>query len=146
MLDDKKIIIDINNNVQVTGANGQPVAPRTDKRGDIGSALSAQFLVQGGVRLANSLGNQQLSQVLSEGAKYTFLATKIMTGVNPMAMATLGINLAAEAIQRIVKLEKDKAKRLNEVDNARIKAGLLVIGNSQISENWITGRYKYGRG
>jgi hypothetical protein len=63
-----------------------------------------------------------------------------------MAMATLGINLAAEAIQRIVKLEKDKAKKLNEVDNARIKAGLLVIGNSQITENWITGRYKYGRG
>ena len=144
--EDKKIVIEVNNNLKVTSASGQQVQAQTQKRGDIGSALSAQFLVQGGVRLANSLGNQQLSQVLSEGAKYTFLATKIMTGANPMALATLGLNLASEAIQRIVKLEKDKAKRLNELDNARIKAGLLVIGNSQVSENWITGRYKYGRG
>ena len=143
---EKRIVLEINNNVSVQGQTGQPVTPRTNQRGDVGSALSAQFLVQGGVRLANSLGNQQLSQALSEGAKYGFLASKILMSANPVALATLGINLASEAIQRIVKIEKEKAKQANEVDNARIRAGLMVIGNAQISENFFTGRYKYGRG
>ena len=138
--------ININNSVKLEGTQGQTISPKSQgQMGNVLGAISAQFMIQGGVKLANSLGNAQLSRALGESTKFAFLGVQMLSG-NPMAVATLGLELASQAIKVATQNKKDMAKMMNEIDNARMKAGLLDISGATVSENAFTGRYKYGRG
>lgn len=141
-----EIKVEINSTLRLENAQGQTLDPKAQgQMGNVLGALSAQFLVQGGVKLANSLGNAQLSRALGQGTKFAFLGVQMLSG-NPLAVATLGLDLASEAIKVAMQNKRDMAKMMNEIDNARIKAGLLDISGATVSENAFTGRYKYGRG
>lgn len=140
-----EIKVEINSTLRLENAQGQTLDTKAQgQMGNVLGALSAQFLVQGGVKLANSLGNAQLSRALGQGTKFAFLGVQMLSG-NPLAVATLGLNLASEAIKVAMQNKRDMAKMMNEIDNARIKAGLLDIGMSGVTTNFY-GRYKYGRG
>lgn len=145
---ENKIIIDVTNQVQLQAApSGETMQP--SGAGVNWSAISSQFLVSGARKLVGATGNSQLSGFLRESGKYGFAAMRIIAsgGTDIAAIAGMALDIGAEALRKANENARKIAKTENEVDMARIKAGLLDISNTNnITQSWWSGRYRYGRG
>lgn len=146
-----EIVITVKNQIE-TPTEAQEVAPtptttptaRTP-RDSVRGAITAQFLVSGANRLIASTGNSEISSVVSKVAKYGFLTVRALTPPTPIGVATLAVSIASDALDKVTDQVRKQASLENEVDNARIKAGLLDISQTQIKTNWFSGRQTYRR-
>jgi hypothetical protein len=144
-----EIVITVKNQIEAPSETPEVTptttpTPRTP-RDSVGGAITAQFLVRGASRLIASTGNNEISSVISKVAKYGFLTVRAVTPPNPIGIATLAVTIAADALDKVTDQVRKQASLENEVDNARIKAGLLDISQTQIKTNWFSGRQTYRR-
>jgi hypothetical protein len=121
-----EIIITVQNQIQqqeqVAGQVGiqTPSASAKKKQADgFLGAIDAQFLVRGANRLLSATGNTEI--------------------------ATLALSISADALNKITDDIRKRAAAENEVDNARIKAGLLDVTDVRIQSNWFSGKQTYRR-
>ena len=147
-----EIIITVKNQIETTEQEQQvpkPVAkdPATSTvtGRELLGAISAQFLVGASRRLIAATGNNEISGAISKVAKYGFLTMRALLPPNPVGLATLAITISADALDKVTDNIRKQASAENEVDNARIKAGLLDISQTQIRTNWFSGRQTYRR-
>lgn len=144
---DKTIVIDVQNNVNVQGQAS--ITQTVEGRGINFGAISSQFLVAGGRKLISATGNTELARFLGESGKYGFAVSRIIAsgGTDVTAAAGLALDLAGEALKKATETAKAQAKLQNDVDMARLRAGLLDLSaTDKITTNWWSGRYTYGRG
>jgi hypothetical protein len=144
-----EIIITVQNQIaeQSATATGQIAAtPKLPKEGDnILGAISAQFLVRGANRLISATGNNEVSSAISKVARFGFLTARALLPPNPIGIATLALSVGADALEKITDEVRKNASQMNEVDNARIRAGLLDVSQTRITNNWFSGRQTYKR-
>lgn len=143
------IRIDITNTIagQTSGGVGTPSA--TGTQGVNWSAISAQFLVTGARKLIGATGNSEIASFMKKGAKYGFGAMRILAsgGTDVAAIAGMALDIAGDAISKANEVARKQATMENEIDAARVRAGLLDLSETtRVSENWWSGRYEYGRG
>lgn len=121
-----------------TQSIGQAVS--NQKQYALTGALSAQFLVEQSTRLLNATGNQQLANTISTGVRYSYLGVRALGG-DATAMVTAAVSLASKAIE----IARKSAEQSNEIDNARIKSGLMNMEGVIVRKNFFTGRQQYNR-
>lgn len=148
MVYEYRIPVDATLNISSTGLQSQTQAATqsigqtvsNQKQLALTGALSAQFLVEQSSRLLNATGNQQLANTISTGSRYAFLGVRALGG-DVTAMATLAVSLASKALEEVRK----QAEQSNEIDNARIKSGLMNMEGVRMRKNFFTGRQQYNR-
>lgn len=146
-----EIIITVQNQIQGEQQADVPEVPKPKKprkkKADDGilGALDAQFLIRAGSRLISATGNNEISSAISKVARYGFQVARAVLPPNPVGIATLALSVSADALDKITDDIRKRAKADNETDNARIKAGLLDISNTQVKSNWFSGRQTYKR-
>lgn len=147
---DNTIKVDVQNNVNVQGASiSQGTAMTGQTPGMNWSALSAQLFVGGARKLIGATGNSELASFIRKGGKYAFGMSRILAsgGTDVAAIAGMALDIAGDALSKANEVARVLAKMQNDTDMARIKAGLLYLGDTdKITTNWWSGRYKYGRG
>lgn len=142
---DNTIQIDVRNTI----TNAEQVASTQEQGGLNWSGISAQFAIRAGRQLISATGNTQVSQVLQKATQYGFGVARIIAsgGTDVAAMAGLALNLANDAMRKANENARKLAKSQNEIDLARMNAGLLDMSDvTSIKTHWWSGRYKYGRG
>lgn len=146
-----EIIITVQNVIQgeqeaETPAVPKPKSPKKPKEpAGILGALDAQFLIRASSRIIGATGNNEVSAAISKVARYGFQTVRALLPPNPVGIATLALTVSADALDKVTDSVRKQAKADNETDNARIKAGLLDITNTQIKTNWFSGRQTYKR-
>jgi hypothetical protein len=146
-----EIIITVKNQIETTEQQQVPkpitqdATTSTVTGKELGGALTAQFLVGASRRLIAATGNNEISGAISKVAKYGFLTARALLPPNPVGLATLAITISADALDKVTDNIRKQASLENEIDNARIKAGLLDISQTQIRTNWFSGRQTYRR-
>lgn len=142
-----RIGIDANLNInqQQTPIVSQPqqgasVVPNQPKGVSVGGAISLQFAVEQGSRLLNATGNQEIANAVSTTGRYGFLGARAVMG-DPTAQITLLIMATTKLLEQVRK----QAEELNEIDTARIKAGLMNVEGVRVNKSFLTGRYNYSR-
>ena len=144
-----EIIITVKNQIEGTTQAETPVptptTPTARPRDDIKGPITAQILVSGANRLLATTGNPEITSAISKVSRYGFLALRLATNPTPAGLATLAVSLSADALDRVIEQARKQATAENEVDNARIKAGLLDISQTQIKTKWFSGRQTYRR-
>ena len=145
-----EIIITVKNQIETEQQSQVPqqVAPTpttTVSGQEVLGAISAQFLVRGANRLIAATGNNEISGAISKVAKYGFQTVRALVPPNPVGIATLALTIAADALDKVTDDIRKKAANENEVDNARIKAGLLDVSQVGVKTNWFSGRQTYRR-
>jgi hypothetical protein len=144
-----EIIITVKNQIENAEQTEVPSVPtpKVPKKpnDDIKGPITAQLLVGGANRLLATTGNTELTSAISKVSRYGFLAMRIATNPTPATLATLAITLSADALDKITEQARKEAEAENQVDNARIKAGLLDISQTKIKTKWFSGRQTYRR-
>ena len=146
-----EIIITVKNQIETTEQQQVPkpitqdATTSTVTGKELGGALTAQFLVGASRRLIAATGNNEISGAISKVAKYGFLTARALLPPNPVGLATLAITISADALDKVTDNIRKQASLENEIDNARIKAGLLDVSQTQIRNNWFSGRQTYRR-
>ena len=146
-----EIVITVKNQIETTEQQAQvpqqvaPTPASTITGKDILGAISAQFIVGATNRLIAATGNNEISSAVSKVAKYGFQTVRALVPPNPVGIATLALTIAADALDKVTDDIRKRATAENEVDNARIKAGLLDISQTAIKTNWFSGRQTYRR-
>jgi hypothetical protein len=147
-----EIIITVQNQIQqqeqVAGQVGiqTPSASAKKKQADgFLGAIDAQFLVRGANRLLSATGNTEISSAIGKVARYGFMTARALLPPNPIGIATLALSISADALNKITDDIRKRAAAENEVDNARIKAGLLDVTDVRIQSNWFSGKQTYRR-
>jgi hypothetical protein len=147
-----EIIITVQNQIaeQSATATGQvgatPKAKAKDKPAEgLLGAIDAQFLLRGANRLLQATGNNEINQAVGKITRYGFMIGRALLPPNPIGIATLALTVSAEALNKITDNIRKEATQANEVDNARIRAGLLDISQTKITNNWFSGRQTYKR-
>jgi hypothetical protein len=147
-----EIIITVQNQIaeQTATATGQvaatPKARAKDKPAEgLLGAIDAQFLLRGANRLLQSTGNNEVNEAIGKITRYGFMISRALMPPNPIGIATLALTVSAEAIGKITDEIRKNASQMNEVDNARIRAGLLDVSQTRITNNWLSGRQTYKR-
>lgn len=143
-----EIIITVKNQIEAPAEAPEtpvPASPKTKEKDNIKGAITAQFLVSGANRLLAATGNQEFSSVVSKVARYGFAIGRAIAPPTPIGIATLAVTIASDALDKITDAARKQAQAENEVDNARIKAGLLDISQTKVQTKWFTSRQTYRR-
>jgi hypothetical protein len=64
---------------------------------------------------------------------------------NPVGIATLALTVSADALDKITDDIRKRATAENEIDTARIKAGLLDVRDARVQTQWFSGRRTFKR-
>jgi len=139
-----EIIITVQNQLAEQQVAATPKVPSGDKDVLLGS-ISAQFLVRGANRLLSATGNSEVSSAIGKIARYGFMTARALLPPNPIGIATLALSISADALNKVTDNIRKQAAAENEVDNARIKAGLLDVTDVRIQTNWFSGKQTYKR-
>jgi hypothetical protein len=145
-----EIIITVQNVIQgeqEAGATEVPKPKVKKPKGDTGilGALDAQFLVRAGTRLISATGNNEVSAAISKVARYGFMTARAILPPNPVGIATLALSVSADALDKITDDIRKRATAENEIDTARIKAGLLDVRDARVQTQWFSGRRTFKR-
>jgi hypothetical protein len=145
-----EIIITVQNVIQgeqEAGATEVPKPKVKKPKGDEGilGALDAQFLIRGATRLISATGNNEVTAAISKVARYGFMTARALLPPNPVGIATLALSVSADALDKITDDIRKRATAENEIDTARIKAGLLDVRDARVQTQWFSGRRTFKR-
>ena len=145
-----EIIITVQNVIQgeqEAGATEVPKPKVKKPKGDEGilGALDAQFLIRGATRLISATGNNEVTAAISKVARYGFMTARALLPPNPVGIATLALTVSADALDKITDDIRKRATAENEIDTARIKAGLLDVRDARVQTQWFSGRRTFKR-
>ena len=147
-----EIVITVQNVIQgeQTGQTPQvpnPKAAKGDKPNPnaLFGAIDAQFLIRASSRIISSTGNNEVSAAISKVARYGFQTVRAFLPPNPIGIATLALSVSADALDKITDDIRKRAAAENEIDTARIKAGLLDVRDARVQTQWFSGRRTFKR-
>jgi hypothetical protein len=147
-----EIVITVQNVIQGEEAGQTPEVPNPKAtKGDkpnpnsLFGAIDAQFLIRASSRIISSTGNNEVSAAISKVARYGFQTVRAFLPPNPIGIATLALTVGADALEKVTDDIRKRATSQNEVDNARIKAGLLDVRDARLKANWFSGRITFKR-
>jgi len=128
-----------------------PAAPSFRERFVAGAArltdgITGQFVVRASSKLINATGNTEISSAISKVARYGFLVGRALMPPTPIGVAALSLSVVSDLADKYFDDLRKRAAAENDVDNARIKAGLLDVSDARIRTRFFNGRQRYDRG
>lgn len=132
------------------GASGETIAsfnsvPQIPTMNSLGMMMGTKAILSGANRLLGSFTDTSTIRSLNQIAEYAVLGARALAG-DPGAMIGITIKATADIISKAKQDAVERATALNQVDDARIRSGLLDLNGARVKINWFDGRYKYSRG
>lgn len=135
------------NNQSSKASVDQQISNVTDKKTNIGDAISAGLLIESSKKLMGSIQNETIQNfVMTIGkiTKYTTVGLRALDG-DVVAIVSLCVDVLSETIKALQSSALENAAEMNSVDDARLSAGVLELNGVQVNRNWWSGRYTYSR-